>query len=47
MLYRNWIGLAEEHCNQLCDKMREALSPNGLSMFPGQAHVAARAGGNV
>jgi hypothetical protein len=35
MLYWNWIGLAEQHLSQLCDKAREALSPNGLSMFPG------------
>ena len=47
MLYRNRIGLAGEHRSQLCDKLRQALSANGLSMFPGQEHVAAEAGGNV
>ena len=47
MLYRNRIGLTEERRSQLCDKIGEALSPNGLSMFPGQEHVAAEAGGNV
>ena len=45
MLYRNRIGLTEERRSQLCDKIGEALSPNGLSMFPGQEHVAAEAGG--